>query len=133
MITGQPDSDHDVYGQHLGPSTESLNSGCSSAPNLCDFGESQYTTGSEPYPAWRAKRNIPLSKEEISLDLRQEFGFQRCLMRNMVRFESCVSRHMVFVYLQPPSSILHRGAACKWYIAARLELDNAVGRTQNPL
>ncbi|KAI0274243.1 hypothetical protein BGY98DRAFT_80207 [Russula aff. rugulosa BPL654] len=87
--TGQPDSDRDVYGQHLGPSAESLDSGCSSAPNLCDFGESQYTTGSEPYPAWGAKRNIPLSKEEIEgifLDLQQEFGFQRGLMWNMFDF-----------------------------------------------
>ncbi|KAH9981692.1 hypothetical protein BJV77DRAFT_358972 [Russula vinacea] len=36
---GQPDtdSDHDVYGQRLGPSGESLNGGRSSAPNLSDF------------------------------------------------------------------------------------------------
>jgi hypothetical protein len=67
MITGQPDtdSDRDVYSQRLGPSAESLNSGRSSAPNLSDSGASQYTTGSDPYPAWGAERNIPLSKEEI--------------------------------------------------------------------
>ena len=42
----------------------------------------------EPYPAWSAERNIPLSKEEIEdifLDLTQKFGFQRDSMRNMVR------------------------------------------------
>jgi hypothetical protein len=98
VITGQPDtdSDHDVYGQRLGPSAESLNGGRSSAPNLGDFGASQYSTGSEPYPAWGAERNIPLSKEEIEdifLDLQQKFGFQRDSMRNMVRFEHCMPRH----------------------------------------
>jgi len=101
VITGQPDtdSDHDVYGaQRLGHSAESLNGGRISAPNLGDFGASQYNTGSEPYPAWGAERNIPLSKEEIEdifLDLQQKFGFQRDSMRNMVRFEHCVPRHPV--------------------------------------
>ncbi len=86
----------------MGHSAESLNlnGGRSSAPNLGDFGTSQYNTGSEPYPAWGAERNIPLSKEEIEdifLDLQQKFGFQRDSMRNMVRFEYCVPRHPVFV------------------------------------
>lgn len=106
VIAGQPDtdSDHDVYGQRLGPSAESLNGGRSSAPNLGDFGASQYNTGSEPYPAWGAERNIPLSKEEIEdifLDLQQKFGFQRDSMRNMVRFENCVPRHLVLVIHSP--------------------------------
>ena len=87
---GQPDTDseHDVYGQRLGPSAESLNGGRTSAPNLGDFGASQYNTGREPYPAWGAERVIPLSKEEIEdifLDLQQKFGFPRDSMRNMVR------------------------------------------------
>jgi hypothetical protein len=47
------------------PGAEFLNSGGSSAPNLSDSGASQYTTGSDPYPAWGAERNIPHSKEEI--------------------------------------------------------------------
>jgi len=67
VITGQSDTDldHGVYGQHLGHFAESLNDGRSSAPNLSDFGAFQYTTGSEPYPAWGAKHNIPLFKAEI--------------------------------------------------------------------
>ncbi|KEP48230.1 putative 1,3-beta-glucan synthase, partial [Rhizoctonia solani 123E] len=39
----------------------------------------------EPYPAWGADRQIPLSKEEIEdifLDLTQKFGFQCDSMRN---------------------------------------------------
>lgn len=41
----------------------------------------------EPYPAWTAERDIPMSAEEIEdifLDLAQKFGFQRDSMRNMV-------------------------------------------------
>ena len=42
----------------------------------------------EPYPAWSADRQIPMSTEEIEdifLDLAQKFGFQKDSMRNMVR------------------------------------------------
>jgi 1,3-beta-glucan synthase len=76
LSLGQPntDSDHDVYGQHLGLSTESLNGVRSSAPTLGDFGN-----GCEPYFTWGAEHTIPLSKEEIEdifLDLLQKFSFQ---------------------------------------------------------
>lgn len=43
----------------------------------------------EPYPAWSADRQIPISTEEIEdifLDLTHKFGFQKDSMRNMVRF-----------------------------------------------
>jgi 1,3-beta-glucan synthase len=42
----------------------------------------------EPYPAWSAQRQIPMSVEEIEdifFDLQQKFGFQRDSMRNMVQ------------------------------------------------
>ncbi len=41
----------------------------------------------EPYPAWSAERNVPISAEEIEdifLDLQQKFGFQKDSMRNQV-------------------------------------------------
>ena len=41
----------------------------------------------EPYPAWSADRQIPISTEEIEdifLDLTHKFGFQKDSMRNMV-------------------------------------------------
>lgn len=41
----------------------------------------------EPYPAWTAERQVPMSTEEIEdifLDLQQKFGFQKDSMRNMV-------------------------------------------------
>ena len=39
----------------------------------------------EPYPAWSAERQVPISAEEIEdifLDLQQKFGFQKDSMRN---------------------------------------------------
>ena len=81
----------DVYGQPGAPSAESLGpkGGYASGPPFADFGvQNQYEQGREPYPAWSADRQIPLSKEEIEdifLDLQQKFGFQRDSMRNMVR------------------------------------------------
>jgi 1,3-beta-glucan synthase len=56
----------------------------SSMPHASNFGE-QATA--EPYQAWSADRQIPMSTEEIEdifLDLTQKFGFQRDSMRNMV-------------------------------------------------
>jgi len=94
------DSDHDVYGQRMDPSAESLNGGRTSAPNLGDFGATQYVSGREPYPAWGAERVIPLSKEEIEdifLDLQQKFGFQRDSMRNMVWFSGLLINCAYFV------------------------------------
>jgi hypothetical protein len=88
------DSDRDVYPQPYQPeSSESLPGpkmgvypDHSSAP-FADFAGAQFGGGREPYPAWSADRQIPLSKEEIEdifLDLQQKFGFQRDSMRNMV-------------------------------------------------
>ena len=46
-------------------------------------------TNYDPYPAWSADKQIPISYEEIEdifLDLTQKFGFQRDSMRNQVRY-----------------------------------------------
>ncbi|KAI0059937.1 1-3-beta-glucan synthase [Artomyces pyxidatus] len=141
------DSDHDVYGQRYAPSAESLGGRMglsdSSAPTLGDFGASQYGGVREPYPAWSSERQIPLSKEEIEdifLDLQQKFGFQRDSMRNMFDFtmqllDSRASR------MSPNQALLTLHADYiggqhanyrKWYFAAQLDLDDAVGHTQNP-
>ncbi|KZV72587.1 glycosyltransferase family 48 protein [Peniophora sp. CONT] len=136
----------DVYGQPGAPSAESLGGGkggYASGPPFADFGANQYETGREPYPAWSADRQIPLSKEEIEdifLDLQQKFGFQRDSMRNMFDFtmqllDSRASR-------MPPNQALltlhadyiggpHANYR-KWYFAAQLDLDDAIGKTQNP-
>lgn len=142
------DSDGDVYGQRrFAPSAESLgqprfNYRDSSTPTLnYDF---QPSSGiPEAYPAWSAERQVPLSKEEIEdifLDLTQKFGFQRDSMRNMFDFlmqilDSRASR------MSPNQALLTLHADYiggqhanyrKWYFAAQLDLDDAVGRTQNP-
>ncbi|EIN14554.1 1,3-beta-glucan synthase [Punctularia strigosozonata HHB-11173 SS5] len=140
------DSDYDVNGPHYVPSAESLGPpqrmgiSESSTPTFVDYGP---TNGREPYPAWTAERQIPLSKEEIEdifLDLQQKFGFQRDSMRNMFDFlmqllDSRASR-------MPPAQALltlhadyiggQNANYRKWYFAAQLDLDDAVGQTQNP-
>ncbi|KAJ7846048.1 1,3-beta-glucan synthase [Mycena olivaceomarginata] len=139
------DSDGDVYAQRYATSAESLNAqrtGHTSSPTvLSEYGG--ITPGLDAYPAWSADRHIPLSKEEIEdifLDLTQKFGFQRDSMRNMFDFlmqqlDSRASR------MSPNQALLTLHADYiggqhanyrKWYFAAQLDLDDAVGHTQNP-
>ncbi|KAM5437873.1 1,3-beta-D-glucan synthase [Microsporum canis] len=92
----------------------------------------------EPYPAWTSDAQIPLSKEEIEeifLDLVNKFGFQRDSMRNMydhfmVQLDSRASR------MTPNQALLSLHADYiggenanyrRWYFAAHLDLDDAVG------
>lgn len=92
----------------------------------------------EPYPAWTSDAQIPLSKEEIEdifLDLCGKFGFQRDSMRNMydhlmTLLDSRASR------MTPNQALLSLHADYvggdnanyrKWYFAAHLDLDDAVG------
>ncbi|KAF2096326.1 1,3-beta-glucan synthase [Rhizodiscina lignyota] len=92
----------------------------------------------EPYPAWTSDAQIPLSKEEIEdifLDLTGKFGFQRDSMRNMfdhfmTLLDSRASR------MTPNQALLSLHADYiggdnanyrRWYFAAHLDLDDAVG------
>ncbi|CUS09659.1 unnamed protein product [Tuber aestivum] len=92
----------------------------------------------EPYPAWTTENQIPISKEEIEdifLDLTNKFGFQRDSMRNiydhfMTLLDSRASR------MTPNQALLSLHADYiggenanfrKWYFAAHLDLDDAVG------
>lgn len=92
----------------------------------------------EPYPAWTSDAQIPLSKEEIEdifLDLVNKFGFQRDSMRNMydhfmTLLDSRASR------MTPNQALLslhadyiggHNANYRRWYFAAQLDLDDAVG------
>ena len=73
------------YNRHYSASVEShMSGGTSIAPNnpFADIPGSH-----EPFPAWSAERQVPMSTEEIEdifLDLAQKFGFQKDSMRNMV-------------------------------------------------
>ncbi|KAH9981305.1 1-3-beta-glucan synthase [Lactifluus volemus] len=97
----------------------------------------------DPYPAWSGDKQIPISYEEIEdifLDLTQKFGFQRDSMRNQFDFlmhllDSRASR------MSPSQALLTLHADYiggqhanyrKWYFAAQLNLDDAVGQSQNP-
>ena len=92
----------------------------------------------EPYPAWTSDAQIPLSKEEVEdifLDLTAKFGFQRDSMRNMydhfmTLLDSRASR------MTPNQAVLSLHADYiggdnanyrRWYFAAHLDLDDAVG------
>jgi 1,3-beta-glucan synthase len=92
----------------------------------------------EPYPAWTAEAQIPCTKEEIEdifLELTSKFGFQRDSMRNMydhfmTLLDSRASR------MSPNQALLSLHADYiggenanfrRWYFAAHLDLDDAVG------
>ncbi|GAA5857352.1 hypothetical protein JCM8547_002235 [Rhodosporidiobolus lusitaniae] len=96
----------------------------------------------EPYPAWSNETQIPLSKEEIEdvfIDLANKFGFQRDSMRNMydhlmIQLDSRASR------MSPNQALLTLHADYiggehanyrKWYFAAQLDLDDAIGQSNN--
>jgi 1,3-beta-glucan synthase len=143
------DSDPEVYGQRPAPSSESLGPppgsrmgySDSSTPTFMEYGGP--AGAREAYPAWSAERQIPLSKEEIEdifLDLTQKFGFQRDSMRNMFDFlmqllDSRASRmlpHQALLTLHADYIGGPNANYRKWYFAAQLDLDDAVGQTQNP-
>ncbi|KAL4977440.1 1,3-beta-glucan synthase component-domain-containing protein [Aspergillus desertorum] len=92
----------------------------------------------EPYPAWASDGQVPVSKEEIEdifIDLVNKFGFQRDSMRNMydhlmTQLDSRASR------MTPNQALLSLHADYiggdnanyrRWYFAAHLDLDDAVG------
>jgi 1,3-beta-glucan synthase len=92
----------------------------------------------EPWPAWTTENQIPLSKEEIETifnELQQKFGFQMDSVRNMydhmmTLLDSRASR------MTPNQALLSLHADFiggenanyrKWYFAAQVDLDDAVG------
>ncbi|KAF8240488.1 1,3-beta-glucan synthase [Tricholoma matsutake] len=143
------DSDVDVYGPRYAPSAESLGppgggrmaNSDSSTPTFVDYGGP--AGAREAYPAWSSDRQIPLSKEEIEdifLDLTQKFGFQRDSMRNMFDFlmqmldsrASRMSPNQALLTLHADYIGGHNANYRKWYFAAQLDLDDAIGQVQNP-
>ncbi len=102
MLTPSPPAGDEAgfpggYNRHYSASVESHMSGATSiAPNN-PF--SDIPGSSDPFPAWSAERQIPMSTEEIEdifLDLAQKFGFQKDSMRNMVRPSSSTTRCLSF-------------------------------------
>ncbi|KAI0318938.1 1-3-beta-glucan synthase [Amylostereum chailletii] len=98
---------------------------------------------SDPYPAWGADKQIPISYEEIEdifLDLTQKFGFQRDSMRNQFDFlmhlldsrASRMSPNQALTTLHADYIGGQHANYRKWYFAAQLNLDDAVGQSQNP-
>ncbi|KIK07095.1 glycosyltransferase family 48 protein [Laccaria amethystina LaAM-08-1] len=141
------DSDPDVYARPA-PSSESLGPPGvrsvypeSATPTYMEYAGP--AGAREAYPAWSSDRQIPLSKEEIEdifLDLTQKFGFQRDSMRNMFDFlmqlldsrASRMSPNQALLTLHADYIGGHHANYRKWYFAAQLDLDDAIGQTQNP-
>ncbi|KZT38590.1 1,3-beta-glucan synthase [Sistotremastrum suecicum HHB10207 ss-3] len=142
---GDRESEADMYNRYT-PSAESLMNarGAPSEASTHMYGEYNGPTGArEPYPAWTAERQIPLSKEEIEdifLDLTHKFGFQRDSMRNMFDFlmqlldsrASRMSPEQALTTLHADYIGGQHANYRKWYFAAQLDLDDAVGQSQNP-
>lgn len=145
--------------ESLGPPVGRMGHSESSTPTFMDY--TGPAGAREAYPAWSADRQIPLSKEEIEdifLDLTQKFGFQRDSMRNMVRSNARLSPEFTLTSspqfdflmqlldsrasrMSPNQALLtlhadyiggHNANYRKWYFAAQLDLDDAIGKTQNP-
>ena len=92
----------------------------------------------DPYPAWTQDAQIPLPKEEIEdifMDLTAKFGFQRDSMRNM--FDHFMTQLDSRTSRMPPNQALlslhadyiggENANYRRWYFAAHLDLDDAVG------
>ena len=147
---GRGDERHNSYGEGAGrgyrpPSSQVSYGGNRSSGASTPVYGMDYTSAlpagqrsREPYPAWTTDAQIPLSKEEIEdifLDLTSKFGFQRDSMRNMfdhlmTLLDSRASR------MSPNQALLSLHADYiggenanyrRWYFAAHLDLDDAVG------
>ncbi|KIY70916.1 glycosyltransferase family 48 protein [Cylindrobasidium torrendii FP15055 ss-10] len=114
----------------------------SSLPSISPFADPGVGSN-EPYPAWTAEKGIPMSKEEIEdifLDLAQKFGFQKDSMRNMFDFtmhlldsrSSRMTPNQALLTLHADYIGGQNANYRKWYFAAQLNLDDAVGQSQNP-
>ncbi|KAH0583885.1 1,3-beta-D-glucan synthase [Termitomyces sp. 'cryptogamus'] len=113
-----------------------------SVPSISPFADPG-AGSNEPYPAWAADQHKPMSTEEIEdifLDLTQKFGFQRDSMRNMFDFTmhlldsraSRMSANQALLTLHADYIGGQHANYRKWYFAAQLNLDDAVGQSQNP-
>ncbi|KAI6039063.1 glycosyltransferase family 48 protein [Pisolithus marmoratus] len=151
LAGNQPYYEQNHYGGHDSASASDAGHGIPSyAPSVNSqasqpFGSPFADPGHDahPYPAWSPDRQIPISMEEIDdifLDLTQKFGFQRDSMRNMFDFlMSCLDSRAS--RMSPNQALLTLHADYiggqhanyrKWYFAAQLNLDDAVGQSQNP-
>lgn len=126
----RPPSSQISYGRSSGASTPVYGPGFDSLP----AGQ----RSREPYPAWTVDSQIPITKEEIEdifMDLRAKFGFQGDNVRNMydhlmTLLDSRASRMTPNQALLTLHSDYIGGENAnyrRWYFAAHLDLDDAVG------
>ncbi|BFZ59169.1 1,3-beta-D-glucan synthase [Saitoella coloradoensis] len=113
-------------------------SGVSTPVYGTDYATAAQSRSREPYPAWTADNQIPLRAEEIEdifIDLANKFGFQRDNMRNMfdhlmTLLDSRASRmtaNQALLSLHADYIGGDNANYRKWYFAAQLDMDDAVG------
>ena len=147
---GRYDERYNSYGDPRGyrpPSSQisygNRSSGASSPVYGTDYGNAlpagQIRSPREPHlPAWTQENNTPISKEEVEdifMDLTAKFGFQRDSMRNMydhlmTQLDSRASRMSANQSLLTIHADYIGGENSnyrRWYFAAHLDLDDAVG------
>ncbi|CAI4046879.1 hypothetical protein SKDZ_12G3670 [Saccharomyces kudriavzevii ZP591] len=134
---------YDSYGGQYTPSQMSYgepNSSGTSTPIYGNYDPNAIAMAlpNEPYPAWTADSQSPVSIEQIEdifIDLTNRLGFQRDSMRNvfdhfMVLLDSRSSR------MSPDQALLSLHADYiggdtanykKWYFAAQLDMDDEIG------
>lgn len=139
-----PSADSLLPGQQPPPFRQATSGYTSNTPSF-DYGvppSAPYSRLREPYPAWSTDAQIPLSKEEIEdvfIDLANKFGFQRDSMRNMydhlmIQLDSRASRMSPAQALTTLHADYIGGEHAnyrKWYFAAQLDLDDAIGQAQS--
>ncbi|CDK25604.1 unnamed protein product [Kuraishia capsulata CBS 1993] len=141
---GAPGIPYDGYGTQYTPSQMSYGGPRSSGASTPIYGATPYDQSgivslpTDPFPAWTADNQAPVTIEQIEdvfIDLTNRFGFQRDSMRNifeyfMVMLDSRASR------MAPAQALLSIHADYiggdssnykKWYFAAQLDVDDAVG------
>lgn len=108
------------------------------APTVGGYSAGMPPRQSEMWPSWVPERQVPVTKEEIEeifVELTDKFGFQPDSMRNMYEhlmtmLDSRASRMIpiqALVMLHADYIGGENANYRKWYFAAQLDLDDAVG------
>ncbi|RUS13489.1 1,3-beta-glucan synthase subunit FKS1, domain-1-domain-containing protein [Endogone sp. FLAS-F59071] len=113
-------------------------SSSSTVPTIGDYSANAPPRQPEMWPSWVPERQVPVSREdieEIFVELTDKFGFQQDSMRNMYEhlmtmLDSRASRMIpiqALVMLHADYIGGENANYRKWYFAAQLDLDDAVG------
>ncbi|KAJ7905122.1 hypothetical protein B0H13DRAFT_2023425, partial [Mycena leptocephala] len=129
---GQGFYDQEGYDPYPPQDSDSESSGGQGHTSTHTYAE--YPSGAgqirEAYPAWSAERQIPCLRKRSKMDsMRNMFDF---LMQLLDSRASRMSPNQALLTLHADYIGGQQANYRKWYFAAQLDLDDAVGKTQNP-